>query len=240
MPVKMRNGASSAFSSSMRSSCASSHSADSPRATVSRGEWSVSATQLSPDRGPPRPSPVAGCRRRTSPSGCGRRHAVPPAGSSASPERRLRAGRPGTRAAAAGRLLDDLGGRGPIPGRARSVPWPIRCASSPGASSSTTCAARRNARTRYVGAPARSSSNAICRNACAGSTCPVLPQQPGSMRGSPLSRPARELLLPCRCHPCAPRVSCDRLWVMRRAEGHLQPGPLRRRGTVRRPDDRDR
>ena len=43
MPVRMRNGASSAFSSPMSSSCAHSRSADSPEATVSRGEWSVSA-----------------------------------------------------------------------------------------------------------------------------------------------------------------------------------------------------
>lgn len=36
---------------------------------------------------------------------------------------------------------------------------------------STTVAARRNARTRYVGSPERSSSNAIFRNARTGSTC---------------------------------------------------------------------
>jgi len=36
----------------------------------------------------------------------------------------------------------------PIPGSARSVPFPIRRSSSPGASSPTTCAARRKARTR--------------------------------------------------------------------------------------------
>ena len=43
MPVRMRNGASSAFSRATRSSWASRRSADSPLATVSRGEWSVSA-----------------------------------------------------------------------------------------------------------------------------------------------------------------------------------------------------
>src|SRR5260370_28883063 len=39
----MRNGASSALSCATRSSCASSRSAERPLATVSRGEWSVSA-----------------------------------------------------------------------------------------------------------------------------------------------------------------------------------------------------
>ena len=43
MPVRIRNGASSAFSPATSSSWASSRSADSPLATVSRGEWSVSA-----------------------------------------------------------------------------------------------------------------------------------------------------------------------------------------------------
>ena len=38
-------------------SCASSRSADSPLATVSRGEWSVSAIHSWPRPGPPRPSP---------------------------------------------------------------------------------------------------------------------------------------------------------------------------------------
>ena len=40
---RMRNGASWAFSRLTSSSCAHSSSADSPEATVSRGEWSVSA-----------------------------------------------------------------------------------------------------------------------------------------------------------------------------------------------------
>ena len=43
MPVRMRNGASWPFSRLTSSSCAHSSSADSPEATVSRGEWSVSA-----------------------------------------------------------------------------------------------------------------------------------------------------------------------------------------------------
>ena len=43
IPVRMRNGASSSFSSLISSSWALSRSAESPLATVSRGEWSVSA-----------------------------------------------------------------------------------------------------------------------------------------------------------------------------------------------------
>ena len=42
MPVRIRNGASSAFSAATSSSCRSSRSGDSPLATVSVGEWSVS------------------------------------------------------------------------------------------------------------------------------------------------------------------------------------------------------
>ena len=48
MPVRMRNGASSEFSSSTSSSWARSRDADSPFATVSRGEWSVSAIHSCP------------------------------------------------------------------------------------------------------------------------------------------------------------------------------------------------
>ena len=43
MPVRIRNGASSALSRATSSSWASRRSGDSPLATVSRGEWSVSA-----------------------------------------------------------------------------------------------------------------------------------------------------------------------------------------------------
>ena len=43
MPVRMRNGASSELSRATRASWASRRSGDSPLATVSRGEWSVSA-----------------------------------------------------------------------------------------------------------------------------------------------------------------------------------------------------
>ncbi len=46
---------------------------------------------------------------------------------------------------------------GPIPGSAVSVPLPTLSARSAADRSLTTSAARRNARTRYVGAPARSS-----------------------------------------------------------------------------------
>ena len=42
IPVRIRNGASSSLSSATSTSCARSRSADSPLATVSRGEWSVS------------------------------------------------------------------------------------------------------------------------------------------------------------------------------------------------------
>src|SRR5215472_8138699 len=64
---------------------------------------------------------------------------------------------------------------GPIPGSACSVPSLTRRSSSLAGRLATTAAARRNACTRYVGAPARSSRNAICRNARSGSTPRVYP-----------------------------------------------------------------
>ena len=51
-------------------------------------------------RGPPRPSPAAGCRRRTSPSACGSRRAAPRAGRPAAAAAGRRAAGPGSRAAA--------------------------------------------------------------------------------------------------------------------------------------------
>src|ERR1035438_9564544 len=67
-----------------------------------------------------------------------------------------------------------------IPFRASSVPAWIRRSSSPAGRPSSTSAARRNAWTRYVGAPPRSSWNAICRNASTGSTRPSYPRSPAA------------------------------------------------------------
>src|SRR5580704_19186454 len=71
----------------------------------------------------------------------------------------------------------------PMPGSASNVPVAFRRSTSPGASSASTAAARRNARTRYVGSPPRSSSNAICRNACTGSTGDLYPGRSAGIRG---------------------------------------------------------
>ena len=48
IPVSSRNGASRSFTSATSVNCCRSRSAVSPRATVSRGEWSVSTHQAWP------------------------------------------------------------------------------------------------------------------------------------------------------------------------------------------------
>ncbi len=55
MPVSSRNGAQVSFSSATTSNCSRSRSADRPRATVSRGEWSVSAAHSWPSAAAARP-----------------------------------------------------------------------------------------------------------------------------------------------------------------------------------------
>src|SRR6266496_2777549 len=71
-----------------------------------------------------------------------------------------------------------------MPFSACSVPACIRSSSSPAGRAASTAAARRKACTRYVGAPPRSSSNAICRSAWRGSTSGLLP----TPRQNPLER----------------------------------------------------
>ena len=105
MPVRIRNGASSSLSSATSSSWARSRSADSPLATVSRGEWSVStmyswprsraASAISPIGEPPSDqsewvwqSPRSACRSAT------------PAGVGASDRRAALAAKAGTGASA--------------------------------------------------------------------------------------------------------------------------------------------
>src|SRR6478609_3094655 len=62
-----------------------------------------------------------------------------------------------------------------MPFSACSVPACTRSSSSPAGKAASTAAARRKACTRYVGAPPRSSSNAICRSAWRGSTSGLYP-----------------------------------------------------------------
>jgi hypothetical protein len=50
IPVSSRNGAQAAFSPATTSNCSRSRSGDSPRATVSRGEWSVRTVHSCPSR----------------------------------------------------------------------------------------------------------------------------------------------------------------------------------------------
>src|SRR6266704_3164737 len=84
------------------------------------------------------------------------------------------------RLCAAEQLVEVLG----ILARACSEPSAILRLSSPAGSALVTSAARRNARTRYVGAPLRSSWKAICRSAHTGSTGFTLEQAgPRLVRG---------------------------------------------------------
>ena len=149
MPVRMRNGASSVLSSADQLELFASRSADSPLATVSRGEWSVSAIHSWPrsraacaiSRGglPPSDqsewvwqSPRSASRRLLCTAGCA---LVDQLGQV-------------VRLLAAAAWVMTSAVAGPIPGSARSEPSRIRCSSSAGGRLAATSAARRNARTR--------------------------------------------------------------------------------------------
>src|SRR4051795_5370653 len=85
-----------------------------------------------------------------------------------------------------------------MPFSACSVPACTRSSSSPAGRAASTAAARRKACTRYVGAPPRSSSNAICRSAWRGSTSGLLPT-PGRWR-SRASRRSISIVSPHDLH----------------------------------------
>ena len=149
IPVRIRNGASSSFSALTRSSCWRSRSADSPLATVSRGEWSVSAIHSWPrsraataiSRGGLPPSDQSEWVWQSPRSAA--RIAVC-SGGVASPNSLVRYS--GSWPADAWAMTWAVAG--PIPRSSCSVPLATRASSSPAGSRSATLAAPRNAFTR--------------------------------------------------------------------------------------------
>src|SRR6266702_1151009 len=167
MPVRIRNGANSSLSDATTSSCCSSRSAESPRATVKRGEWSVrtryswprsrAVSAISRIGDPPSDqsecvwqSPRSAARNSAPASATG----VPAVASS----RRRYTGSSPRSDSVMHRAVTS-----PMPGSSRSVPAAARSLSSAGVSDSARAAADRNALTRKVGSWARSSRNAMRR-----------------------------------------------------------------------------
>ncbi len=152
MPVSSRNGAQVSFSAATTSNCRRSRSGDRPRATVSRGEWSVSAAHSWPSAaavlpissiGLP-PSDQSECRWQSPRSSA--RNSVPSrrSGASASPSSFSRY--PGVPPASASRTTWAV--FGPTPLSDSSDPASARSRISSSGSSASTRAAVRKARTR--------------------------------------------------------------------------------------------